>query len=418
MEEGMKKLFNDRWSFNKFPLDTPMDDIYRSSDWELVDIPHDWMIYNTENLYEEAISCYKKIFSREELTTSGDDKIWLVFEGVYVDTSVFLNEKQIFTWKNGYSEFIIDITDLLTEGSNELLVRNEYHLPNSRWYPGSGIYRDVWLITSPPAHFIHNGTYLSTRQLGKTWEVFMDAEVVFEHLSGEKRGTIRHTITDAQGNEILTHENTIQLSDTVQTNKQVMTLIGPQLWDIHSPYLYTITSELFIDGERMDSLAQNLGFRHIEFDADKGFFLNGRSVKINGTCEHHVLGSLGAAMNRAALKRQLLILKEMGVNSIRNAHNMPPEHMLDLCDELGLLLYTESFDMWERTKTDYDYGNDFKEWWQRDLESWVRQDRNHPCVFIWGLGNEIYDTHFDRGLEITRELHEAVRRLEIGRAHV
>lgn len=182
----MKKLFNDRWSFNKFPLDTPMDDIYQSSDWKPVDIPHDWMIYNTENLYEEAISCYKKIFSKEELTTSDTDKIWLLFEGVYMDTSVFLNKKHIFTWKNGYSEFIIDITDLLTDGSNELLVRNEYHLPNSRWYPGSGIYRDVWLITSPPAHFVHNGTYLSTRQLGKTWEVFMDAEVVFEHLSGEK----------------------------------------------------------------------------------------------------------------------------------------------------------------------------------------------------------------------------------------
>lgn len=408
----MKKLFNDRWSFNKFPLDTPMDDIYQSSDWKPVDIPHDWMIYNTENLYEEAISCYKKIFSKEELTTSDTDKIWLLFEGVYMDTSVFLNKKNIFTWKNGYSEFIIDITDLLTDGSNELLVRNEYHLPNSRWYPGSGIYRDVWLITSPPAHFVHNGTYLSTRQLGKTWEVFMDAEVVFEHLSGEKSGVLRHTIADADGNEILTHENTILLSDTIQTNKQVMTMIDPHLWDTRSPYLYTITSELIIDGVRMDSLTQNLGFRHIEFAADKGFFLNGKPVKINGTCEHHVLGSLGAAMNRTALERQLLILKEMGVNSIRSAHNMPPEHMLDLCDELGLLLYTESFDMWERTKTDYDYGNDFKDWWQKDLESWVRQDRNHPCVFIWGLGNEIYDTHFDRGLEITKELQEAVRRLD------
>lgn len=411
-EAGMKKLFNDKWSFCKFPLDTPVEKIFQSEDWKPVDVPHDWMIYNTENLYEEAISCYKKTFSREELTRTPTDKIWLVFEGVYMDTSVFLNEKRIFTWKNGYSEFIIDITDLLTEGRNELLVRNEYHLPNSRWYPGSGIYRDVWLITSPPAHFIHNGTYLSTRQLGKTWEVFMDAEVIFEHLSGEKSGIVRHTITDAEGNEVVTHENKVLLSDTVQTNKQVITMIDPQLWDTSSPYLYTITSELFIDGARMDCLTQNLGFRHIEFDADKGFFLNGRSVKINGTCEHHVLGSLGSAMNKAALKRQLLILKEMGVNSIRNAHNMPPEHMLDLCDELGLLLYTESFDMWERTKTDYDYGNDFKDWWQKDLESWVRQDRNHPCVFIWGLGNEIYDTHFDRGLEITKELHAAVRRLD------
>lgn len=409
----MKQLFNDRWSFCKFPLDTPMENIFHTSDWTPVDIPHDWMIYDTENLYEQAISCYRKTFTKEEVMSTGDaEKIWLIFEGVYMDTTVYLNGTHIFTWKNGYSEFVIDLTDLLSEGENELLLRNEYHLPNSRWYPGSGIYRDVWLETSPAAHLVHNGTYLSTKQLGKTWEVFMDTEYIWENTSREQEGILRHTITDAGGAQILTHENKILLSDQVQVDKQVMTVIEPELWDTNSPYLYHITTELFVGGTKKDSITQNLGFRDIRFDSDKGFFLNGNPVKINGTCEHHVLGSLGAAMNRTALKRQLLTLKEMGVNSIRNAHNMPPEHMLNLCDELGLLLYTESFDMWERTKTDYDYGNDFKDWWKKDLTSWVRQDRNHPCVFIWGIGNEIYDTHFDRGLELTRELHNAVRELD------
>lgn len=409
----MKRLFNDAWSFCKFPLDTPMETILNHTYWTPVDVPHDWMIYDTENLYEQAVSCYKKTFTKEELMPdASDEKIWLVFEGVYMDTTVYLNGNDIFTWKNGYSEFSIDLTDLLADGENELLVRNEYHLPNSRWYPGSGIYRDVWLVTSPAAHFLHNGTYLSTEQLGKTWEVFMDAEYIYENTPDAKEGFIRHIITDADGNEILSHESTISLTSRIQTDKQVMTVIDPALWDTDTPYLYQITSELYMEGELKDSLTQNLGFRHIEFDADKGFFLNGRHIKINGTCEHHVLGSLGAAMNRAALRRQLLTLKEMGVNSIRNAHNMPPEHMLNLCDELGLLLYTESFDMWERTKTDYDYGNDFKDWWKKDLDSWVRQDRNHPCVFIWGIGNEIYDTHFDRGLELTKELHQAVRELD------
>lgn len=409
----MKRLFNDNWSFRKFPLETPMDEIFRASDWTPVDLPHDWMIYDAENLYEQAISCYKKSFTREELMQDEiAEKIWLIFEGVYMDTTVYLNGKHIFTWKNGYSEFMIDLTELISEGENELMVRNEYHLPNSRWYPGSGIYRDVWLITSPAAHFVHNGTYLSTKQLGKTWEVFMDAEYIIENAVSAKDGVIKHTILDHEGNEVLTHENKVSLTADVNTDKQVMTMIDPELWDTDSPYLYKITSELYVEGELVDSITQNLGFRHIEFDADKGFFLNGRHVKINGTCEHHVLGCLGAAMNRTALRRQILTLKEMGVNSIRNAHNMPPEHMLDLCDELGILLYTESFDMWERTKTDYDYGNDFKDWWKKDLESWVRQDRNHPCVFIWGIGNEIYDTHFDRGLELTRELHNAVRELD------
>ncbi len=410
----MKRKFNDHWEFAKFPLETSMETIFTTTDWTAVDLPHDWMIYNTTNLYEEAISCYKKTFHKADLLTNASDKkIWLIFEGVYMDTTVYLNGEHIFTWKHGYSEFIIDLTDLVKDGENEILVRNEYHLPNSRWYPGSGIYRDVWLVTTPEAHFVHNGTYLSTEQCGTDWKVYMDAEYVWEHANGAiHNGIIRHIIHDANGKEVLTVENPVTLSSDIQIDKQILTVAEPMLWDVDAPYLYRITSELWVGDECKDSITQNLGFRRIEFDSNKGFFLNGRHVKINGTCEHHVLGALGAAVNKTALRRQLLTLKEMGVNSIRNAHNMPPQHMLNLCDELGLLLYTESFDMWERTKTDYDYGNDFKEWWKKDLVSWVRQDRNHPCVFIWGIGNEIYDTHFDRGLEITRELHEAVRELD------
>lgn len=409
----MKHLFNDAWSFCKFPLEITLDEIFSSDSWEPVDLPHDWMIYNTENLYEEAVSCYKKIVVKDRLPSGPSaGKIWILFEGVYMDTTVYLNREHIFTWKNGYSEFIIDLTPFLRDGENELIVRNEYHLPNSRWYPGSGIYRDVWLVTSADAHFVHNGTYLSTKQLGKTWEVFIDAEYICENTPKSSEGIVRHIITDADGNEVTTHKNAVSISGTAATDKQVMTVIDPVLWDTETPYLYKITSELYVDGTLMDTLTQNLGFRTVRFDPNEGFFLNGRHVKINGSCEHHVLGSLGAAMNKTALRRQLLTLKEMGVNSIRSAHNMPAAHMLDLCDELGLLLYTESFDMWEKTKTDYDYANDFKDWWKKDLESWVRQDRNHPCVFIWGIGNEIYDTYFDRGLEVAKELHEAVRQLD------
>lgn len=414
----MKQLFNDKWSFCKFPLGAPLDEIFSSAGrdsagWQPVDIPHDWMIYNTKNLYEEAVSCYKKTFAKEDLLSgTSDEKIWLVFEGVYMDTAIYLNREHIFTWKNGYSEFIVDLTPFLKDGENEILVRNEYRLPNSRWYPGSGIYRDVWLITAPAAHFVHNGTYLSTKQLGKTWEVFIDAEYIFEGEKKYRDGRIRHIITDADGNEITARENEISLSESVKTDKQVLTIIDPLLWDTEAPYLYKITSELYLEGVRTDTLTQNLGFRTIRFDSDQGFFLNGKNKKINGTCEHHTHGALGAAANKTALRRQLLTLKEMGVNSIRSAHNMPSAHMLDLCDELGFLLYTESFDMWELKKTDYDYANDFKEWWKTDLTSWVRQDRNHPCVFIWGIGNEIYDTHLDRGLEIATELHEAVRELD------
>lgn len=156
----------------------------------------------------------------------------------------------------------------------------------------------------------------------------------------------------------------------------------------------------------------DLVFRTIAFDPDKGFFLNGRNIKINGSCEHHTLGALGAAMNREAVRRQLTIMQKMGVNAIRSAHNMPAPELMELCDEMGLLLYTESFDMWEHCKTDYDYGNYFKDWWKTDLTSWVRQDRNHPSVFIWGIGNEIHDINFDRGLEVTKMLRDAVKELD------
>lgn len=414
----MRQLFNDKWSFCKFAPGTSIEEIFSSdgegsAGWQPVDLPHDWMIYHTKNLYEEAVSCYKKTVTKDDLLSgTADEKIWLVFEGVYMDTTIYLNREHIFTWKYGYSEFIVDLTPFLKDGENEILVRNEYRCPNSRWYPGSGIYRDVWLVTAPAAHFVHNGTYLSTKQLGKTWEVFIDAEYIFEDEKKYLDGCIRHIITDADGNEIAVHENEISLSEEVKTDKQVLTVIDPLLWDTETPYLYKITSELCLEGQLADTLTQSLGFRTIRFDSDQGFFLNEKNIKINGTCEHHTLGALGAASNKAAIRRQLLTLREMGVNSIRSAHNMPSAHMLDLCDELGFLLYTESFDMWELKKTDYDYANDFKEWWKTDLTSWVRQNRNHPCVFIWGIGNEIYDTHLDRGLEITKELHDAVRELD------
>ncbi|MCR5797841.1 MAG: DUF4982 domain-containing protein [Eubacterium sp.] len=413
----MKKLLCEGWSFCKFPLETPMETIFSHESWEQVDIPHDWMIYDSKNLYEEAISCYKLNIDKSSLPLEDYDNVRVIFDGVYMDTTIYLNGEEIFKWKHGYSQFVVDLTDHLTDGINTLMVRNEYHLPNSRWYPGSGIYRNVWLELKKSPQFAHNGTYISTKQLGKTWEVFIDAEYFLGKCSASKDNTnipaiIRNTIIDHAGNDVTSGENNVNITPEIQIDKQVFTVIDPLLWDTENPNLYQIITELEVDGQVVDSITQNLGFRTIEFDADKGLFLNGNPLKIQGTCEHHVLGSLGAAMNKTALKRQFEILKKMGVNSIRNAHNMPPEETLDLCDKMGILLDTEAFDMWEKPKTDYDYAKDFPEWWKRDLESWVRQDRNHPCVFIWSIGNEIYDTCFDRGLEVTKMLHDAVRSLD------
>ena len=404
----MKQLFNDNWYFRKAPLQTPMEAFFHADDWQAVDVPHDWMIYNSQNLYEEAVGCYKKTFCADTL---GTDRLSLVFEGVYHDTTLYLNGKEIFNWKNGYSRFEVDLTDEIQPGKNTILVRCIYRNPNSRWYPGAGIYRNVWLIRRPAVCFTTGGGYLSTAQNGSNWTLFADFEV-YNHLNTPAKASIRHTILDAAGKSACTQTSAFSAAAGLNVDKQQMAFHAPKLWDVEEPNLYRLRSELLLDGKVVDTEEQRFGFRTIRFDPNQGLFLNSRSLKINGSCEHHTFGALGAAMNKAALRRQLQALKDMGVNSIRSAHNMPSEEMLDLCDEMGLLLYTESFDMWETCKTDYDYGNFFNNWWEKDVTSWVRQDRSHPCVFIWNIGNEIPDTHQPRGLEITQMLRDAVRRLD------
>lgn len=404
----MKQLFNDNWFFHKEPLDTPMQTFYTATGWEPVDLPHDWMIYDSEDLYCEAVSCYKKTFS---VTERAEDRIALLFDGVYMDNTVYLNGEEVFRWPYGYSRFEVDLTDYIKPGENTIYVRNEYRLPNSRWYPGSGIYRNVWLIQRPPVHFPTDGSYLSAHKTGGSWNLHMDFEL--ENDSGKPETvTLRHVIRDAGGVLFASAEEELTLPPGLTVDKRLLEGLSPSLWDIYAPYLYEVESTLRSGDTVLDTVTQKFGFRTIHFDCNKGFFLNGVNTKINGSCEHHTLGALGAAMHRDALRRQLVSLREMGVNAIRSAHNMPAEELLDLCDEMGFLLYTESFDMWERCKTDYDYGNFFGEWWKKDLTSWVRQDRNHPSVFIWGIGNEIHDTNYDRGLTLTRMLRDAVRELD------
>lgn len=404
----MKQLFNDNWFFHKEPLETPMETFFKTTDWDPVDLPHDWMIYDSEDLYCQAVSCYKKTFT---IHKEDSEYVSLLFDGVYMDNTIYLNGEEIFYWPYGYSQFEVDLTDHIKDGENTIYVKNVYRLPNSRWYPGSGIYRDVFLLRRPSVHFPVGGSYLASKKTENGWLLHADFEI--ENKSGKEVPlTLRHELFDASGVLFASSEKEFYVSGGLTTDKQIMENLSPNLWDISSPYLYEMRSTLIANGEILDTLTQKFGFRTIRFDCKEGFFLNEKNVKINGSCEHHTLGALGAAMNKDALYRQMVSLRKMGVNAIRSAHNMPAKELLDLCDEMGFLLYTESFDMWERCKTDYDYGNYFKEWWKKDLTSWVRQDRNHPCVFIWGIGNEIHDTNYEQGLTITRMLRDAVKELD------
>ncbi len=402
----MRERFNDQWFFHKDGLDRINQLPWEIRNWQRVDIPHDWMIDQVEDLYENSIGYYKKFF---DFHPSPNRQVLLRFDGVYMDTTIYLNGKAICEWKYGYSTFEVDLTEHIKEGLNELYVRCVYRSPNSRWYSGAGIYRNVWLINRPKTHFASDGIYVTTSKVDEdTWEVTVDSEL--EGMKKQQEATVRHTLRDANGNEVASSMNACASQEQMVTDTQQMKITTPRLWDIGKGNLYQMTSELIVDGKVMDEVVQNIGFKTMALDPNEGFFLNGRHLVINGVCQHHDLGALGAAVNKEALRRQFEILQEMGVNAIRTAHNMPDPAVMELADEMGLLIYSESFDMWEDSKTDYDYGLYFKKWWEKDVKSWVKRDRNHVSLMLWGIGNEIFDTRFEKGEGIAKKLCEAVRK--------
>lgn len=409
---SLNKLFNDNWEFSKTPFGTEYSD---SFSWERIDIPHDWLIYDTNNLYETKTGWYRKSFNYKK----SENRASLRFDGVYMDCTVFVNGRKAGEWKYGYSTFEFDITDLLCDGENTVTVRVDHKSPNSRWYSGAGIYRNVYFKEYPQAHIMADGVYVSAHidgTLTVTTEVERPCDMVVAGLS------VKQTVKN--NGEIIREfqypccaVDNIAVPDVLRRdgfkysiNTNTVKIENPVLWDIENPHLYSLETQLLKDGRVIDSEVTAFGFRKVEFTCDKGFFLNDRHVKLHGCCEHHDLGCLGAAFNESAMRRKLLKLGEMGINSVRTSHNMPAPELLKLADEMGFLILCEGFDMWEMKKTDYDYARFFKEWVSRDVASWVRRDRNHPSLIGWSLGNEIYDTHAsDRGQEIASLLKTLVR---------
>ncbi|MGN0165607.1 MAG: glycoside hydrolase family 2 TIM barrel-domain containing protein [Lachnospiraceae bacterium] len=412
----MRHLINDNWIFGKFVPGTTIETVYDvlhngtvsdavMSPFSFVDIPHDWMIHNTNALYQSSIGCYVR-----KLNLDITKHNFLYFEGVYMNTTIYLNGQQIFFWPYGYSSFEVDLTKFQKEGENELLVYVDYREPNTRWYSGAGIYRDVWLDIKEDVRLVTDGIYVnSTLCDDGRFKIIIDTEVISSGKS-YKTASISHILSDADGNHITMSESTLPLYGEPNVNTQFFYVGNVRVWDIDDPYLYTLTTILRCDDCTYDVLSQNIGFRTIDFDPNKGFFLNGRNVKIHGACMHHDLGSLGAAFNKSALKRQFRELKKMGINSVRTSHNMPSVAFMDLADEMGILIDSEAFDMWENKKTENDYGNFFHDWCEKDVASWVRRDRNRPSVIMWSIGNEIPDTHTEEGHKITIRLRDAVRR--------
>ena len=400
------RLFNDNWFFLKTKFGTEYRDIVNQFDnFCPVDIPHDWLIYNTKDLYETSTGWYVKHFMESEVPLSDEERAILVFDGVYMDSTVYMNGQKVGDWKYGYSTFSFDITDFLEKGENTLAVQVRYQSPNSRWYSGAGIYRNVWIHTYPAVYLPLDGVYVNTSYQDNAYQITVEAECDGKitsntccHFTLWKDNTL---IADLGWQADKERRGNTELFCKEAVVRDI------QEWDIENPQCYQLKTTLHCTKESpaIDEQETTIGFRRMEFDAERGFFLNGRKVKVHGVCEHHDFGCLGAAFYKEAMRRKLSILKSMGVNALRTSHNMPAREVMELADEMGILVLSESFDMWERTKTTYDYGRFFKEWAQKDVRSWIRRDRNHPSLFLWSIGNEIYDTHADEhGQEITRRL--------------
>lgn len=396
-----KSLFNYFWSFSKQPINVTYSEVTKDlSSFTQVILPHDWLIYDANNLYETSSGWYRKIFQIDSLE---DDLISIRFDGVYMDSTIYINGQIVGEWKYGYTTFEVDITGAIGKGENEIVVHVKHESPNSRWYSGAGIYRNVWLIRRGQSHISPFGIYVSTYKDKYKW--LMDIETT---LIGVDKIEIRQTLSKNH-DFIGSHTKEINPNHNEQKIKQTITIESPKLWSIDDPSLYELTTELIQNNKVIEKHMQKVGFKEVVMDTEKGFFLNGQAIKLNGVCEHHDLGCLGAAFNKTAMRRRLEILKDMGVNAIRTAHNMPAPEFMELTDEMGFLVVSEAFDMWERSKTTFDYARFFKDWAARDIEQWVKRDRNHVSLIMWSIGNEIYDTHVDdRGQEVTKMLMDLV----------
>lgn len=395
-------LFNDGWQFCLCDIGTELSAL-PGRHWYDVELPHDWLINDASKLYETGEGWYRRSLPCSAEQLSG--RVLLNFDGVYMNSTLFVNGKEAGSWTYGYSAFEHDITDFLHEGENELLLRVSHQSPNTRWYSGAGIFRDVMLKLRPATYIGTNGVYIhSAPQPEGGWTTEVETDVVGE--ASDIRMLLE--VFDPAGASMGGYGLEAHFDGGHEKFTASFNSTDPELWSVDDPMLYTLKISLYSGSELLDCVNETFGYRTAEFDPDRGFLLNGEPVKLHGVCMHHDLGALGSALNEAALARQLRIMKEMGVNAIRTSHNMPARQLVQLCDEMGLLVDSEAFDMWEKPKTEFDNHRFFTEHAERDVRSWIERDRNHPCIIMWSIGNEINDTIDPHGLDSTKRLYEYV----------
>ncbi len=433
--------FNNNWKFIRADAKGAEKPAFDDSGWRTLHLPHDYSIEdlpdpktgNSENEELKQIGPFSEASAggastghvvggtawyRKHFTLSKTDKgkiIKILFDGVYMNAGFWINGHHLGNHPYGYTAFAFDLTEFLNPAGEEnvLAVKVKNEGENSRWYSGSGIYRNVTLIKTHPVYIDLWGNYITTPKVSREKATVRIETKVINASAEIAPVTVFVRLQDKSGNAVASSEKVIQMGkgDTVITEQEI-TVNNPELWDTGSPGLYSAVVQLKKSGKLIDQTSEKFGIRSIDFTSEKGFLLNGKNVLLKGGCLHHDNGPLGAAAFDRAEYRRVKIMKENGFNAIRTAHNPPSEAFLDACDELGMLVMNESFDQWQRPKKPQDYSQYFDDWWEKDLESMVLRDRNHPSVIIWSVGNEIKERADSSGLEIFRNLRAKVLELD------
>lgn len=430
-QQRTETLLEKGWKFMKGDVADAMKPDFDDKQWEAVTVPHDWAIYGpfdrSHDLQEVAVTQNLETAASVKTGRTGGlpyvgvgwyrttfeapagKQVSLVFDGAMSEARVYVNGQEVCFWPCGYNSFHCDVTPYLNkEGAkNQLAVRLGNRPQSSRWYPGAGIYRNVRVVATEAVHVPVWGTQLTTPHVSAEYASVCLKTTV--EGAGTKDVRILTQILSPDGEVVASKDNTMKINHG-QPFEQNFLVNAPRLWSPETPYLYKAVSKIYVDGQQTDEYSTRFGIRSIELVADKGFFLNGQHRKFQGVCNHHDLGPLGAAINVAALRRQLTLLKDMGCDAIRTSHNMPAPELVELCDEMGFMMMVEPFDEWDIAKCENGYHRFFKEWAEKDMVNMLRQYRNHPSVVMWSIGNEVPTQCSPEGYKVASFLQDICHR--------
>lgn len=430
-----KQTLQKNWKFTREDKSAFSQSTFNDVKWQNVTIPHDWAIYGPFDMENDiqrtaikqdgqkdaiehtgrtgglpfvGVGWYRTTFDLPDF--SNDKKVFIQFDGAMSNPEVFINGQKAGQWHNGYNTFFLDISNWVKNKNNSLAVRLDNLTQMSRWYPGAGLYRNVHIITKNKTHIPIWGVHITTPEIqSKFAKVDINTEFVSENIENIE---VETEIFNPKGEKVA--QNKVKSSQYTSNNtiNQQIFIDFPQLWDIKQPNLYKAITKLYKNGKLEDQTETTFGIRSIEVKPNDGFYLNGKKIKLKGVCLHHDLGALGSAVNEAAIRRQILLMQDMGANAIRTSHNMPAPEYVKIADEMGMLLAVESFDEWAIPKVQNGYHLYFKDWAEKDLTNLVKHYRNNPSVIMWFIGNEVEEQSNIEGSRVARFLQDVIQKYD------